>query len=162
MLHEGHRTAFTQAEKDKVVVDGAKIVCSYAKDSRTGKNPYVYLRIPCEHGLREEGHLCAHEKTCVPIENIPAFPNCSSPFYGNMLNYLNAWDSSDPRLQYAVRTYEQGESFRPCLQPLLDRWMNVSEKQYRKPIFRLYWILTLRICGRSWIFSAPIPKPGRT
>lgn len=137
MLHEGHRTAFTQAEKDKVVVDGAKIVCSYAKDSRTGKNPYVYLRIPCEHGLREEGRLCAHEKTCVPIENIPAFPNCSSPFYGNMLNYLNAWDSPDPRLQYAVRTYEQGESFRPCLQPLLDRWMNVSEKAVSETYFQI-------------------------
>ena len=73
MLHEGHRTAFTQAEKDKVVVDGAKIVCSYAKDSRTGKNPYVYLRIPCEHGLREEAsvrtrkNLCAdREYPCVP------------------------------------------------------------------------------------------------
>ena len=136
-LHDGHLRAKSKDEKDKVVVDGAKIHCSYAKEITTGKDLYVNLRIPCSHGLLQNDHLCAHEKNCVPIENIPPFFYCISPFYENMLNYINAWDSQGPNIQYAIQSYKQGESYRPCLLPLLDRWMNVSEKAISENYFKI-------------------------
>jgi len=125
MEHDGHKIV---EDKSKVVVDGAKITCSYGQIPGTKDPSFVFLRIPCSHGFLENGHLCAHEEACIPFENIPPFKSCFSPFYLSMLNYLNAWNSEDPTLKQAADAYMNGAFLLPCLLPLLNKWMNTKEK----------------------------------
>lgn len=127
MLHKNHLIVDS---RNKIIVDGAEITCSLAAQ----KGECVFLHIPCDHGFLEKGHLCAHERSCIPIENIPCFSGCKSPYYKTMLDYLKAWSSTDVKLMQAVNLYNNFEGnkencdFLPCLQPLLDKWMNVNQK----------------------------------
>ncbi|WP_336624291.1 PAAR-like protein [Clostridium boliviensis] len=116
-------------DKTKVIVDGAKVMCSYAQNPMIKDTSYVYLRIPCGHGFLENGHLCAHDQTCVPVENIPRFKTCSSPHYEAMLVFLQAWKQEGTILYQAYLDYSKGvREGLPCLLPLLDRWMNAKDK----------------------------------
>lgn len=134
MLHDNH---LVMDDRNKIIVDGAKITCTYAQETGGVKPAFVYLRIDCNHGFLENGHLCAHEDTCVPELNIPKFKFCTSPYYLNMLQLLNAWESEDPQLIEAARVYSNAGTWLPCIQPLLDKWMNVSEKSVIEDYFDL-------------------------
>ncbi len=113
----------------KVIVDGAKIMCSYAQNPEVKDPSFVYLRIPCGHGFLENGHLCAHDENCVPVENIPRFKMCSSPHYKAMLDFLQAWKYEGTLLYQGYLDYSKGvREGLPCLLPLLDRWMNAKDK----------------------------------
>ncbi len=58
MLHDNH---LVMDDRNKIIVDGAKITCTYAQETGGVKPAFVYLRIDCNHAFLKMD-ICAPMK----------------------------------------------------------------------------------------------------
>lgn len=119
-------------ETDEIVVHGAEIICSCA--GRNGKPNYI--KVLDGHGIMENGNNCAHDSSCIPIENIQPFSSCLSPNAKQALTALlpSAEGEAKNRYRDALTTINNNETtgrYMPvsCALPLLDRWFDADEKK---------------------------------
>lgn len=121
-----------QVNDAEIVVNGAVIVCS-----RAGKSNRInYLSVIDGHGILQGGDNCAHDESCIPMENIMPFSNCASTDAKKALTALAAKATGQTKLRYdtAISIIEQNEksygcSPVPCTLPLLDRWFDADERE---------------------------------
>ncbi len=119
-------------ETDEIVVNGARIMCNCA--DRNGKPNYI--KVLDGHGIMENGNNCAHDGSCIPIENIQPFSSCFSPNTKQALTALlpSAEGEAKKRYQDALTIINNNETTGrympvPCALPLLDRWFDADEKK---------------------------------
>lgn len=126
-----HKEARTKIESKKVVVHGARITCSMAKNVGNTR-----ITVKDGYGFIQGGKLCAHEQSCIPVKNIPFFPGCRSEDVEKVLKALYSKANSDMQKRYdeafkAITVNKESYNLAnvPCTLPLLDRWFDADEKE---------------------------------
>lgn len=130
---------------EEVVVDCARIGCSYAQSKSKSKNKEQWetrtIRIDHDHGEKQNGAEVAHNHDCIPITNIPAFSACHSPYYLESLKlYMEKHpdEAEQYRPAYNTAYLTQGSSNKPpCILLLLDTWFEYSDIQISKDYYQL-------------------------
>ncbi len=119
-------------ETEEIIVNGARIMCNCA--GRNGKPNYI--KVLDGHGIMENGNNCAHDGSCIPIENIRPFSSCIAVNTKRTLTSLlySADEEAKKRYMAALKAINENETTGrympvPCALPLLDRWFDADEKK---------------------------------
>ena len=132
-------------EKGEIVVDYAKIGCTYGQRNTSAGYPYSqqlirqkywdkrFLRVDHTHCVQQHGTEAAHNHDAVPLKNIPRFTACYSP---NYISAVKALMKSNPEkeMEYQIalgiacdQMNLKGTKTVPCLLELLDTWFEYSD-----------------------------------
>lgn len=85
-----------KVEEDEIVVHGAEIICSYGFSNKGGN----HLVISDGHGFLQDGKNCAHDGSCVPVQNIKPFASCLSPYAQQALKALMGSATQEERARF--------------------------------------------------------------
>ena len=118
------------------VVDGAAIGCCFAQSGSMMEYKEMwdkrYLRILHNDSEKQCGLEMAHNYDCVPVENVPKFNICKSPYYYETVGILKSLYPDNKDYAKGFESYcrinakaEGGSP--PCIGAFLDTWFNSSD-----------------------------------
>ena len=137
-LEEELKSQETQIGGDNIVVDNARICCSYGQPGRSSEKESTCLIVKAnKNGSNVTGpYIIATEKDCKKNENLLPYKRCYSPYYMDAVRMLYAYTDyvGENEENKKYNKYDQllsdyiDQGYGVCLHLLEEVWFEPSEK----------------------------------